>query len=146
MPGTSHTCDGFNTWCSARCCSKAMSMATQSYEKIVKGNRPKTTRHRATNGWNYSLFYSSQCTGCNPGEYLREFRYCHWFHGFVRERVYVLDNLLLLTKHVSASMATLVVKTVEYCVLKHHIHSLKSLCISQELHSFSITNCGTIVT
>lgn len=49
-------------------------------------------------------------------------------------------NLLLLTKHVSASMATLVVKRVECGVLKHHIHSLKSLCIDQELHSFSITN------
>jgi hypothetical protein len=55
-------------------------------------------------------------------------------------------NLLLLTKRVSTSIHTLVVKTVEFGVLKHHIHSLKSLCIGQKLHSFSITNWGIIVT
>jgi hypothetical protein len=43
-------------------------------------------------------------------------------------------------------MDTLVVQTVECGILKHHIHSLKSLCIGQELHSFSITNWGTVVT
>jgi hypothetical protein len=64
----------------------------------------------------------------------------------VREAVYVLDNLLLLAKHVSVSMVTLVVKTVECGVQQHHIHSLKSLCIGQELHSFSFTNWGTIFT
>lgn len=52
----------------------------------------------------------------------------------------MLVNLLVLTNHVSTSMEKLVVKTVEYGVLKHHTHSLKSLCIGQELHSISITN------
>ena len=34
-----------------------------------------------------------------------------------------MDNLLLLTKQVSTSMDTLVVKTVEFGVLKHHTHT-----------------------
>jgi len=46
-------------------------MATHIFEKTVRGNISKTSPHRATNGGNYSRFYSRQCTGFNHAVYLQ---------------------------------------------------------------------------
>jgi hypothetical protein len=57
--------------------------------------------------------------------------YCHWFCGIVHEEVYVLDSLWM--NHGSTLGDTLIVKTVEYGVLKTPWHCIKIVCIYQTL-------------
>jgi hypothetical protein len=67
---------------------------------------------------------------------------------FSQERVYALDILLFTDQHGSTSVATLLVRTVEYGVLKTHMHCMKILCIRQNrvlVGCVSKTDCWIIV-
>ena len=144
--GTCQTCDGFNS--------------RQDAARVVAGSLtwwPRISLRKLSREIDLRHVVIEQATDEITVDFIPSFhrlqsrsipasvQYCRWFQDFVREWNYVLDNLLLLKKHVSTSVDTLAVKTVECGVRKLHIHSFKLLCISQEFNSFSITNWVKIV-
>jgi hypothetical protein len=65
-------------------------------------------------------------------------QYGHWLHGSVRAGVRVLDNFVR-TRHESTSVDILIIKRVEFGVLKTHMLSIKILGLRQKM--FSSAQC-----